>query len=1032
VRNEEGATGLTSNGSTIGCPRVFVGAFVTSAVVFAAIAAGAEPGRPAARVFTVDDGLASSQVNRIVPDSHGFLWFCAANGLSRFDGRNFFTFGSADGLTGHVVLDIVEESDHATYWIGTGEGLFRLVGDRSAAAGRLFEKVDLPIGGAIHRLLLDHAGRLWVGTSEGLVTLVPASEGRRFPRVVPLGGTPDKPTTVFALLEDPEGAIWAGTHHDGVCRVTPDLSETRCFPGDISGLDFIRDLIMGPDGRIWCTFLGGVARFHAKPATLSSPVAEIFDHRSGLPSIDTSDLLADSSREVLVGTSAGVASLRKDAGGSWRASSRWTTSDGLASDLVKALALDPAGNLWIGASARGVTKLIRSGFRRYPEVEEGASIIVGVTRDDDGVVNALAAVEQRRYRLHRLGVTEHSAVVVRLPPGLTYLGWGAPRILRDHGGSWWVATGRGLLRYDGRGGPERLGFPPGGVFGSEEGLPGADIFSIFEDSSGGLWVSVSAPRLGRGSVARRRAGEKTFTILPTSVGSFPGDLARSFAEDRSGTVWIGFASGRVTRGRPDGTFERVTFEPPLSNDWGPRLTFDSRGRLWISSRGAVVADDPSAKTVRTKPGPTVFRDNVVSCAIEDQLGRLYFGTDRGVFRVDEQRDTVRRFTPADGLPGDDIVFCEHGAHDDLWFGDVHGLARLRPEADLALPPPQVRIASVQADGKPLPVAPLGGTSVGPLVLRSQPRHIAVQFFAISHASGEQMLFQHRFAADSDWSTPSESGSLDFAHLAPGRHRLSIRALPAREDTAPPAVLEIVVPAPVWRRPWFFALILASTLAAVFVVYRIRLAQALALERVRTRIATDLHDEVGAELSRISLLAEFARRELDERPARVPAMLAEVARTARDTVTDMSDIVWALKREKESLAEVVARLRDFAAESGAPAGLALRIAMDDELQGVVLASDLRRGLYLVLKEAVTNALRHADARTMELTIRRSGRGLAATFRDDGRGFSPDAPRKRRGGHGLGNMRSRAEALGATFGIESTPGHGTTIRIDLKRT
>jgi signal transduction histidine kinase len=338
---------------------------------------------------------------------------------------------------------------------------------------------------------------------------------------------------------------------------------------------------------------------------------------------------------------------------------------------------------------------------------------------------------------------------------------------------------------------------------------------------------------------------------------------------------------------------------------------------------------------------------------------------------------------------------------------------------------------VRADGEPLPVAPLGSASVGPLPLRSQPRHVAVQYFAISHASGERILFQHRFEDDADWSAPSESGMLDFARLSPGRHRLSVRALTAEDESAPPAVLELVVPAPVWQRPWFLALMLAATLTSAIMAYRIRLAQALALERMRTRIATDLHDEVGADLSRISLLAEFARRDLGEQPAGVGPMLAEVAKTARDAVTDMSDIVWALKREEENLAEVVARLRDFAAASGVPSGVALRVAIDDDLEGVVLAGDLRRGLYLLLKEAVTNVLRHAEARTMELTVRRSGRGLIATLRDDGRGFFPDAPRKSRGGHGLSNMRARAEALDAAFGIESAPGQGTTIRIELKR-
>jgi signal transduction histidine kinase len=295
------------------------------------------------------------------------------------------------------------------------------------------------------------------------------------------------------------------------------------------------------------------------------------------------------------------------------------------------------------------------------------------------------------------------------------------------------------------------------------------------------------------------------------------------------------------------------------------------------------------------------------------------------------------------------MFCGRRAG-ELWFGDAHGVARLEPAADLPLPPPQVRIASVRIDGQPLPLAPLGAAPAGPLELRLRPRHVSVEFFAISHASGERLLFQHRFDRDEDWSLPTESGTLEFPRLSTGRHRLSIRALPARGEAAPPAVLELVVPAPVWQRAWFLTLALASTIAAVLATFRIRVARAVALERIRTRIATDLHDDVGADLSRILLLTEFARRDIDEEPTRAGAMLAEVSSTAREAVINMSDIVWALKRGNEPVAEVIARVRDYAAPGAASAGVAFDVEVDPELAGVVLAGELRRGLYLLLKEA----------------------------------------------------------------------------------
>ena len=1009
-----------------------VAALLAGAVLVAAVDARAEAGRQPVRAFDVDDGLAHSFVGRIVADSRGFLWFCTARGLSRFDGRGFVTFGSADGLAGPEVLDLVEDSDRSTYWVGTSEGLFRFAGNRPPATGRLFEKVELPVGGSVRRLLSDRAGRIWAGTGEGLAVLLPAAEGRKPRRILPAEGAKGGATAVLALLEDDEGAIWAGTHDRGLFRVAPDLGDVLRFPENIPGLFFIRDLAKGPDGRIWCSFLGGVVRLHPTPDTKGNPVADAFDRASGIPSVDTTDLLATAGGEILVGTTAGVARLTRDAGGHWRVRERWTTRDGLESDLVGALALDPAGNLWIGTSTRGAMRLLRGGLRRYPEVEESASFLVGLSGDGGAGMVVLAAVEQRRYRLHHLSPEGHSAIDVRMPRDISYLGWGAPRIVRDVTGSWWVATGNGLVRYGGRdGGPNRLGSRPDKVFGPEDGLPGADVFSVFADSRGGIWVSVSGPLPGRSSVAHRESGARSFSTFPHPIGSSPGDLAIRFAEDRTGAVWIRFASGRVTRVGPGGTFAPVAFQPPVPQSSGRCLAFDSRHRLWIASDGVHIADEPLAETVRIRPGPAELRDATVNCLVEDEAGRLYFGTDRGVVRLDESAHTLRRFTTADGLPGDGILQCGKDAKGGLWFADLQGVARLEPGADPGPRPPQVRIASVRIDGVPLPIAPLGSASLGPLALRSRPRHVEVAFFAIGHAPGQNLPFQHRFEEGADWSAPSGNQTLDFPRLAPGRHRLFLRAVPSQGGSATPAMLELLIPAPLWQRPWFLALVFGATLAALFVAYRIRLTRALAFERMRTRIATDLHDEVGADLSRISLLAEIVRRDLDERPSRARALLEEVARTARGAVADMSDIVWALKPGRGDLAEVVARVGDFAAEIAVPAGTALRIATDDDLEGILLAGEHRRELYLLLKEAVVNAIRHAGARSLELEVRRVERGIVATVRDDGRGFSPAPPPTGRGGHGLGNMRARAERLGGVLLIQSTPGQGTVIRLVLPR-
>lgn len=1003
------------------------------ALLGAALAARAEPGRLPVRSFDADDGLAPGAVQRIVPDSKGFLWFCTTGGLSRFDGTGFVSFGASEGLGRPPVRDVVEDTDRKTYWVGTLEGLYRLDGDRPPSTGRLFERVPLPVDAGVTRLLQDRRGRLWVGTMDGLVVLERGPLGDRSWRV-PTGEEAGRELSpIYALLEDTDGSVWAGTQGDGLLRVAPDGRGARRFPGTIRGLSFIRDLLRGPDDRIWCAFLGGVARLRAQPDVGDDPVEDIFDAAAGLLSGDTSGLLVGDSGEMLVATTAGVFELRRDAAERWRILRNSASRDRLADELVNSIARDPAGNLWLGTPTRGARKLVRAGFRGYPEIEENASVIKGFFEDDGGGMVVLAAVEQRRYRLHRIADDGHVALDVRLPGGISYLGWGGSRLLRDRDDHWWLTTGEGLVEYRGsHDGARRLGRPHDRRLGLAEGLPGLDLYAAFEDSRGALWVSVSQPHDGLGSVARREPGGERFEAWPATATPVPGDLATKFLDDRSGTVWIGFMSGHLMRVRGATRAEPVVFDPPLADGPCEPLGFDSHGRLWITAGAVHVVDDPSAPTLRARPAPADLSDTAARCMVEDGTGRLYFGTTNGVLRLDEQRGTLRRFTRADGLPGNDVSGCARARNGDLWFSDLVGLARFTPGAEPELPAPEVRIAAVRVDGAALPIPPLGALSVSPVALAAGPHHVSVDYFAISHSPGARVLYQHGMEGGSVvWSTPSPTRTLEFPRLGPGRHRLMLRAVPEHGDPVAPAVLALVIPAPVWQRGWFLALSATLVLGSVYAAYRLRVARLLALERVRTRIATDLHDEVGADLSRISLLADFVQRDLDTHPARTRSMLEEVAGTARGAVRDMSDIVWALKPRRADLSQVVARVRDFAAEIAAPAGIALSVTAAADLERVSLGGELGRELYLLLKEAVSNAIRHAGARSLVLEVHRVGRGIIAELRDDGRGFDPEAPAPSRGGHGLANMSARARRLGGVLSIDSTPGRGTNVRITLPK-
>jgi signal transduction histidine kinase len=203
-----------------------------------------------------------------------------------------------------------------------------------------------------------------------------------------------------------------------------------------------------------------------------------------------------------------------------------------------------------------------------------------------------------------------------------------------------------------------------------------------------------------------------------------------------------------------------------------------------------------------------------------------------------------------------------------------------------------------------------------------------------------------------------------------------------------------------------------------------------LERVRKRIATDLHDDIGSSLTRISILSEVVRQRKDRESSPATDPLSVIADSARDLVDSMSDIVWAINPKKDHLHDLTQRMRRFAADSFTARNITLRMRLPDAEEDVALGANLRRELFLIFKEAVNNMLRHSACTEADMELTLAGGSLRLRLSDNGRGFDPD---RAGDGHGLLSMRDRARGLGGDFRVCSEPGHGTTIElaIDLEQ-
>jgi signal transduction histidine kinase len=697
----------------------------------------------------------------------------------------------------------------------------------------------------------------------------------------------------------------------------------------------------------------------------------------------------------------------------------FTTAQGLIDDTVWALLEDRDRTLWAG-TPRGVMRLERDGFIGY-DANDGLvdpHVVSLVTDRQGGGVCALGTLGLLQcVRDGRL-----KALRLRGSPELSAVGWNQ-LLAEDRRGSWWLRAPDGLHEFAAGDPLVALGRPLR-LFSKAAGhLPAERASRVFVDSRGDVWLGVWHE--GFDTLVRRdaRTGRFEWIRVPEVFG--PRRVPGAFGEDRTGAVWVGFFDGGVARYR-DGRLQVVDAprESPLVRHVRAFLC-DRKGRLWFAAGqdGLGRIDDPAAEhPVVARLGP---KDGLASgdvrCVAEDGWGRLYVGTQRGVDRLDLATGSIRHYTSDDGLARGGVEVCT-AANGRLWFGTVSGLSSLAPGVEPWSRPPPVFIERLNVAGAPQALSPMGETAVGPFEL-PYPGHVEVDYAS----PGRGIRYQYRLeGAESDWSAPSEARAVNFASLASGSYRFQVRALSpdGLASLAPASVSFRVVP-PWWRRPWLLALLAAALGLVAYAGFRSRLARQLAVERVRTRIATDLHDDVGTTVSRMAILSEVVRRQVEGSHAEAARLLDQISASAREVVDATSDIVWSVNPRRDDVASLVTRVRELGAGLFEARGIGWEFSASPEVEAVRLDPEQRRQLLLVFKEALHNAARHAGAARVRVGMAVAAGRLLAEVEDDGKGIAGD----RGQGHGLDSMRARAARLGGELAVDSTPGRGTRLRVSI---
>jgi len=1012
------------------------------------------------RTYTTADGLPSDFVRRIVHDSHGFLWFCTSDGLSRFNGYEFTTYGVEQGLPHPFITDLLE-TRRGVYWVATnGGGVCRFNPSplRNAEFGSRFKQPQFrnlfavyPVGdeaatNRVNVMYEDREGQIWAGTDYGLFRLDETSGQATFRRVALYGDQ-----IVVAFAEDREGSLWISTT-SGLMRRLPDGRTVRYAIQPSALGDLATGLLCDTEGRLWVGHRGGAGLVVLKPQPATSitaggelvtlrlarcaTAARSLDQRVSLPvapgdvcQFTTADGLAgiivmgisqSSDGRIWIATSGG---LTEFIDGRFRS---YTKVLGLSNPAILASVEDQDGNLWLG-SWTGASKITWSGFTTFGKADGlGKLFITSIIENRRGELCSISA--ENDFFVNRFDGLQFNAIKPQFPGEIKGFGWGTNQVtFQDHTGEWWVPTSSGLCRFPRVASVEQLAYTrPKAVYTHRRGeLPGDDIFRLFEDSRGDIWISVASNV--RNAVVRWERATESFHVCSEAEGLPPFTLPTAYCEDAAGNLWLGFYDGGLARYR-DGSFRLFTQSDGVPMGVIRALFLDRAGRLWVTSDrdGIARLDDLQAEHLSFVKYTIAdgLASNSVSCITQDKLGRMYFGTARSLDRFDLETNRIRHYTKADGLASNAVRAAFRDREGALWFGTDLGLSRLIPERDPPPSPPPILISGLRIAGDVQPISALGESEVSGLVLNPTQNQLSIDFVGLGFAAGEGLRYQYRFGG-SEWSAPTDQRTINYASLSPGRYQFQVQAVTADGNASPaPATITFTILPPIWQRWWFVTLVALTVGLAVWFIYRYRVARLIELERVRTRIATDLHDDIGSGLSHIALLSEVVRRRVNRDDPPVRESLAQIAGSSRELVDSMSDIVWAVDPRKDHLSDLTQRMRRFASEVFTARNIEFRFQDSTEAEDLKLGADVRRQVFLIFKESVNNIVRHSACKEAGIEFGVEHEWLTLKVSDDGKGFDSE---EESDGHGLVSMRERAKALGGDLEVISHNGNGTTVRL-----
>lgn len=973
------------------------------------------------RQIGADEGLSQSTVLGITQDNQGFIWMATRNGLNRFDGHDFTTF-------------------------------YKDTGSRKLPSG------------FVKAVFKDSRGDLWIGTSNGLriyhalnSTFVSADEHLGFATNIPSSAE------VWQIYEYPKGCIWLLTIQHGlfICSIEQHTIQHLHKKNSVLQHNWIRAMARNTSGRVFISTPHEVHElkkdkhhlFQVQPPLLTNLRKDAAD-------IGIQDLLFETNNRLWIGChSSGIAvwdlerqSRQQDVcpypirvlyrdrdSGIWagtfgagliyynhgntpRQFLRKAFSPGSpGSNFIRSIYQDSQGKIWIGSEEEGASiynpqlQQIESFEHKDWRLEAFRNVRAIYAEDNEvyigSTVSQLAVFNLSSQQLERIETPAQSLqhqydIVTQLLPtprqllvatygsGLLLLNKTTRRLQRietrlpvknitrlipSENGNIWVCTNKGFFRFD----PETLLFTDWQAKQPALQFLSSSYIKTVCERGDTLWIATDHQGLFVYDMATQQ-------LLPVVKGTKKMSLSLAVNDFLPGAngIWLATYDNGLLHAVVKGTNIQLNEMPDKDHQPVFRLLQDNQGDIWQSTNKGLCRYTPGSGRSRyfDKSNGTQGQEYYIGAACEDSKGRL-------------------------------------------WFGGKNGFDCIYPNRITESPPP-------------LPVC-ISGLRVQEQEFQTDTviafrKHITLNhsenFLTISFTSpdynqpgGCQYIYRMK-GVDEQWVRSGNIRQARYTALRGGEYLFEVStAGPDGKATGAPAALWITIRHPFWNTWLFYTLLAVFITAIIYAIWRYRLLQVEAMYRMRNDISRDLHDDIGGTLSSIHILTEVARQKaLQSQGSQAASILEKVNTLALDMVGRMSDTIWAINPANDNPDKLMERLRNQFLPLCSAKGIQLELHSHGTQQAVTPDLNKRKQLYMIAKEILNNALKHAHCSQIVMDASYKSKQFILTVSDNGAGFHQEQVGT---GNGLNNLRERINTLKGSLYIKSIPGEGTTITVSI---